>query len=71
MGKVMRDALGRRRRSTMSGNTQMDAWAAFRKSGDLGCPRSAGCSGMHSAPASRAAESKQCSRAAYDFVGFR
>eukprot|EP00965_Chrysotila_dentata_P159519 5269886-Pleurochrysis_carterae.AAC.1 len=31
-------------------------------SGDLGCPRSAGCSRMHSAPASRAAVSKAAVR---------
>eukprot|EP00965_Chrysotila_dentata_P224022 6193933-Pleurochrysis_carterae.AAC.1 len=58
MGNVMRDALWRRRTSVMSGNTQMEACAASRNRGDLGCPRSAGCSRMYSAPASRAAESK-------------
>eukprot|EP00965_Chrysotila_dentata_P031409 1047060-Pleurochrysis_carterae.AAC.1 len=33
----------------------MEACAASRKIGDLGCPRSAGCSKMYSEPASRAA----------------
>eukprot|EP00965_Chrysotila_dentata_P262111 6214471-Pleurochrysis_carterae.AAC.4 len=46
----------------MSGNTQRDACAASRKSGDLGCPRSAGCSRIYSAPASRAAVSKAAVR---------
>eukprot|EP00965_Chrysotila_dentata_P179201 5917895-Pleurochrysis_carterae.AAC.1 len=39
----------------------MDACAASKKSGDLGCPRPAGCSRMYSAPASRAAlKGRQC-----------
>eukprot|EP00965_Chrysotila_dentata_P154130 5093997-Pleurochrysis_carterae.AAC.1 len=41
MGKVMRHALCRRRRSMTSGKTHRDARAASKKSGDLGCPRSA------------------------------
>eukprot|EP00965_Chrysotila_dentata_P215846 6189034-Pleurochrysis_carterae.AAC.2 len=46
----------------MSGNTQRDACAASKKSGDLGCPRSAGCSRVYSAPASRAALSRVAMR---------
>eukprot|EP00965_Chrysotila_dentata_P033397 1111596-Pleurochrysis_carterae.AAC.1 len=46
-----------RRNATTSGSTQMDAFAKSRNSGDLGRPRSAGCSSTHSysEPASRAA----------------
>eukprot|EP00965_Chrysotila_dentata_P000589 18933-Pleurochrysis_carterae.AAC.1 len=38
-----------------SGRTHKEACALSKKSGDLGCPRSAGCSMTYSAPASRAA----------------
>eukprot|EP00965_Chrysotila_dentata_P158218 5227021-Pleurochrysis_carterae.AAC.1 len=68
MGKVMRDVSCRRRRSMMSGSTQMDACAASKKSGDLGCPRSAGCSRMYSAPASRAALSRAAVRRTISFA---
>eukprot|EP00965_Chrysotila_dentata_P158391 5231562-Pleurochrysis_carterae.AAC.2 len=40
----------------MSGINQMKAWAASMKIGERGRPRSAGCSSMYSARASRAAE---------------
>eukprot|EP00965_Chrysotila_dentata_P164162 5420198-Pleurochrysis_carterae.AAC.1 len=41
----------------MSGNTHTEACAASRKRGERGWPRSAGCSKMYSAPASRATQS--------------
>eukprot|EP00965_Chrysotila_dentata_P018521 617017-Pleurochrysis_carterae.AAC.1 len=54
----MRCAPWAARMACTSGNTQTDACAESRWRGDRGCPRSAGCSKMYSAPASRAAVSK-------------
>eukprot|EP00965_Chrysotila_dentata_P011051 359282-Pleurochrysis_carterae.AAC.3 len=54
-GKVSREHWWDVRRVAIAGIIHNDACAASMKMGDLGCPRSAGCSSIYSEPASRAA----------------